>query len=72
MPYGEYAYKGGDLAIMFMNCIIRESQGGLNPAGEKWVNALRNCFQFRHLSQEERSQVELAHNPANVKGGREQ
>ena len=69
---GEYAYKGGDLAIMFMNCIIRESQGGLNPAGEKWVNALRNCFQFRHLSQEERSQVELAHNPANVKGGREQ
>lgn len=72
MAAGEYAYKGGDLAIMFMNCVIRDFQGRLNPEGEQWVAALRRGFQFRHLSAEERSLVEIANNPANVKGGRDQ
>lgn len=72
MAAGEYAYKGGDLAIMFLNRVIREPRGKLNPAGEQWGGALKRCFQFRPLTQEERSLVELAHNPANVKSGREQ
>lgn len=70
MSAGEYAYKGGDLAIMFLNCPIRNQQGKLNPLGEQWVGALKHSFQFRQLNQEERSLVELAHNPANVKSGR--
>lgn len=69
MAAGEYAYKGGDLAIMFLNCVVRGSQGQLNPLGERWVSALRSSFQFRHLTQEERSLVELARNPAGVKSG---
>jgi hypothetical protein len=68
---GEYAYRGGDLAIMFINQVIREPQGALNPRGEQWVGALRHCFRFRQLNQEERSQVELTHNPANIKSRRE-
>jgi hypothetical protein len=71
MNAGEYAYHGGDLAIMFVNRVIRTSQGQLNTAGQHWVEALQRCFQFRPLNQEERSLVELAHNPANVKSGRE-
>lgn len=71
MRVGEYAYHGGDLAILFVNCVIRQGEGGLNAAGERWVQALQACFQFRPLNQEERSQVELAHNPANVKSGRD-
>ncbi len=72
MAAGEYAYKGGDLAIMFLNRIIRSDRGALNPVGEQWVSALKRCFQFRQLNQEERSLVELHRNPANVKSGREQ
>lgn len=72
MAAGEYAYKGGDLAILFVNQVIRNRQGKLNPDGARWVRALQNCFEFRPLNQEERSLVELAHNPANVKSGREQ
>lgn len=71
MSSGEYAYKGGDMAIMFLNLPIRTEQGKLNATGECWLNALKQCFQFRQLNQEERSSVELTHNPANVKSGRE-
>lgn len=70
MGVGEYAYKGGDLAIMFMNRVIRDAEGKLNSVGLKWVAALKRCFKFRNLNQEERSLVELAHNPASSKGGR--
>jgi hypothetical protein len=70
MAAGEYAYKGGDLAILFLNRVIREPDGKLNADGEQWVSALQRNFQFRNLNQEERSLVELAHNPANVKSGR--
>jgi hypothetical protein len=71
MREGEYAYHGGDLAILFVNNVIRHSEGGLNADGERWVQALQSCFQFRPLNQEERSLVELTHNPANVKSGRD-
>lgn len=71
MAAGEYAYKGGDLAILFLNRVIRQPDGQLNTEGEQWVSALQRGFQFRNLNQEERSLVELAHNPANVKSGRD-
>jgi hypothetical protein len=69
MGVGEYAYQGGDLAIMFLNRIIRQPSGQLNEVGDTWVKALHDCFSFRQLNQEERSMVELAHNPAHVKSG---
>jgi hypothetical protein len=68
----EYAYQGADLAIMFVNQVIRTAQGQLNDQGARWVAALQNQFAMRQLNQEERAQVELAHNPANVKSGRDQ
>ncbi|MFA6015609.1 MAG: hypothetical protein WC742_11145 [Gallionellaceae bacterium] len=69
MNVGEYAYHGGDLAVMFLNRIIRNDQGKLNAVGAHWVTALQSCFQYRPLNQEERSLVALNHNPANVKSG---
>ncbi len=64
---GDYAYHGGDLAIMFVNTPIRSAQGALTPQGEVWTRALRACFGYRMLTQNERVQVELARNPANAK-----
>lgn len=72
MAEHEYAYRGGDLAIMFVNQVIRAPQGELNAAGERWVDALKQCFDYRPLTQEERALVELVNNPANVKSGRTQ
>lgn len=69
---GDYAYHGGDLAIMFLNRVIRDGRGQLNETGAHWVQALKQQFQYRPLNQEERAAVELANNPANVKSGREQ
>ena len=67
---GEYAYRGGDMAIMFLNSVIRDSQGQLNATGDRWVRALQTSFKLRPLRQEERAAVELANNPANVKSAR--
>ena len=69
MAVGEYAYKGGDLAIMFLNRAIRDPLGKLTADAEQWVGALQACFEFRPLDQAERSMVELAHHPAGMKGG---
>jgi biotin carboxylase len=68
---GEYAYRGADLAIQFLNCVIRDDAGQLNATGQRWVQALQALFETRPLNQEERAAVALAHNPANVKSARE-
>jgi D-alanine-D-alanine ligase-like ATP-grasp enzyme len=68
---GEYAYRGGDMAIQFLNCTIRDADGQLNATGRRWVKALKAAFKTRPLTQEERAAVELVHNPANVKSARE-
>jgi hypothetical protein len=68
---GEYAYQGGDMAILFLNSLIRDAQGQINANGSKWVQALKDLFALRNLTQEERAAIELAHNPANVKSGRD-
>ena len=70
MATGEYAYQGGDLAILFVIQVIRDAQGQLNTDGERWVSALKQSFQFRQITQEERSQIEASHNPINTKSGR--
>ena len=70
MAQGEYAYQGGDLAIMFVNAVIRTSAGQLSAEGQRWTDALKHCFGFRHLTQEERALVEQTHNPAHMKSER--
>ncbi len=72
MQQGDYAYHGGDLAIMFLNQVIREAQGQLNDMGTQFVYALQQLFQYRPLNQHERSLVELSNNPASMKSGRAQ
>lgn len=67
MEVGGYAYKGGDLAIMFVNQAIGDGQGKLGPVGETWVAALQRCFAFRPLNHEERALVAIARAPANIK-----
>jgi hypothetical protein len=67
---GDYAYHGGDMAILLLNRIIRDDQGQLNATGKQWTQALQSAFETRPLKQEERAAVELAHNPANVKSAR--
>lgn len=71
MDVGEYAYKGGDLAIMFLNQVIGDKQASLNSVGEAWVGALKECFEFRHLNQVERSTVEAIRNPTGIKSSQE-
>ena len=70
MTAGEYAYRGADLAILFLNQVIRNPQGNLNEAGQLWVEALKQCFQYRQLDGQERALVELSKNPGNSKSGR--
>ena len=67
MPVDDYAYRGADLSIMFMNCRIRGPQGELNSAGERWVSALKGLYQYRQLNQEEQALVNCTPNPANAK-----
>ncbi len=67
----DYAYHGGDLAIIFINQTIRHDSGKLDDNGLQWVKALKQCFTFRPLTQQERSEFEQIHNPANVKSSRE-
>lgn len=69
MQTGEYAYKGCDLAIMFLNHCIRTPQGTLNPVGERWVQALKGQFNYRQLTHEERTLVEMSNNAVNIKSG---
>ncbi|NOQ36287.1 MAG: biotin carboxylase [Methylococcaceae bacterium] len=69
---GEYAYKGNDLAILFLNQKIANTEGKLNENGQQWSDALKACFKFRHLNQEERSLVEQTYNPINIKGEKDE
>ena len=69
MQQGDYVYEGGDLAILFLNQVIRSSAGQLNTAGLAWVAALKSSFVFRNLTDAERSVTELAHNLVNIKSG---
>lgn len=68
MGAGEYAYKGGDLAVMFVNQAIGSAAGRLGDAGMRWVEALKGCFAMRPLEALERSALARAWSPANVKG----
>lgn len=62
MEQGEYAYYGGDLAILFLPAPLLES-GKLTPQAQIWIQALKNLYVLRPLTQEEKELIERYQNP---------
>lgn len=58
----DYAYYGGDLAFLFTQTKVLDSTS-ITPESLKWVNALRNAYQLRDLTSEEKAIVERYQNP---------
>lgn len=58
MEAEEYAYKGGDLAILFANQALKDETQNLNEQALTIIKALGKCFSFRDLTQEELDLVE--------------
>lgn len=58
MSEGEYAYKGGDLAIIFANKILKTPQESLSDDAVTLIKALHNSFQYRELTEGESALVE--------------
>ncbi len=53
---GDYAYKGADLAIVFLNQVLMGEQGTqINAQAKQWIHAIRSAFHMRELTQEEQS-----------------
>ncbi len=53
---GDYAYKGADLAIVFLNKVLMGEQGTqLNAHAKQWIQAIRAAFKMRELTPEEQS-----------------
>ena len=53
---GDYAYKGADLAIVFLNKVLMDQQGTqINTQAKQWIQAIRSAFKMRALTQEEQS-----------------
>lgn len=62
METGEYAYYGGDLAILFTNVpLIKATQ--LTPEASEWLQAFQALYQLRPLTQEEKDILERYQSP---------
>ena len=70
MKEGEYAYKGCDLAILFVNTPLLGPKFGLTPAARRWISAVKMAYQIRPLTLEEQAIVDRYTNPGvRLKGG---
>ena len=70
MKEGEYAYKGCDLAILFVNTPLLGPKFGLTPAARRWISAVKMAYQIRPLTLEEQAIVDRYTNPGvRIKGG---
>ncbi len=59
MKTDDYAYKGGDLGILFLNSQITQAQGkALNPNAKQWISAVKEAYITRSLTTEEEALVE--------------
>ena len=63
MGVGEYTYKGSDLAILFLNQPLKESETKLNSFSDKWISAINNAYELRDLTNEEQELMERYKNP---------
>jgi hypothetical protein len=58
MNNGEYAYQGGDIAILFLNIRLKQISNTFTNQALHWIKALRNSFKMRPLTDEEKELVE--------------
>ncbi|MGQ0710303.1 MAG: biotin carboxylase [Rhodoferax sp.] len=68
---GDYAYHGGDMAILFLNAVVREGDGRLNALGQRWTQALRETFVLADPSEDECVELAAVHHPVPAKGALE-
>jgi len=68
MQEEEYAYKGGDLAILFSNTTLKSPEENLTNTASALINALSNTFEFRELTEEEALLVKRYNSKASLKG----
>jgi len=68
MNTDDYAYKGGDLAILFLN-IQLTTEGGtqLNSDANQWIEAVHHAFETRALTDEEQTLVQRFNKPSSIK-----
>jgi hypothetical protein len=72
MNKGDYVYKGGDLAILFLNTQLTEAQGSqLNAGAQRWIQATQQAFVRRALTEQEQSLVQRFTKPSSVKNARD-
>lgn len=72
MNKGDYVYKGGDLAILFLNTQLTEAQGSqLNADAQRWIQATQQAFVRRALTEQEQSLVQRFTKPSSVKNARD-
>ena len=64
----EYAYKGGDLAILFANVVLKTADEKLSPTASELINALKQSFEYRDLTEEEQALVERYNTKSSLKG----
>ena len=69
MDKDEYAYYGGDLAIIFLNSKLTQNQGTeLNNNATSWINAVNNAYDIRSLTAEESELLTRFTSPNTIKG----
>ena len=72
MNTGDYAYKGGDLAILLLNAPMTEQEGtSLNASAQQWLKALHQAFDIQVLTTEEQALIDRYTRPSSVKASRE-
>ncbi len=64
MSEADWAYHGGDLAIVFTNRLVTSEPGKLNPWGAGVLRAVRDAFICRSLTADEQALVARYQNPA--------
>jgi hypothetical protein len=63
MGNGEYAYHGGDLAILFVNVPLMDSSYQLTPEAMRLVAAFKALYHLRVLTSEEAALIARYQNP---------
>ncbi len=58
MGEGEYAYKGADMAVIFLNVIVKDDEQSLTDDAKSFLSALKMLFSSRELTDEEQSLIE--------------
>ena len=63
MKEGEYAYYGGDMAILFVNTPLMDATYAVTVTANAIISAFRALYLFRELTSEEQSLIARYQNP---------